>query len=260
MYYLRTVSTKKWIRLGLLGGFLLTAFAAIGTQSRGAYVAGVMVLIYFWWKSKRKFITGFAAIAIACTIYVFMPENWHERMNTVATYEQDESAMGRINAWWVAFNIASDKFLGGGFEHWSAKTFAMYAPRPKAVHDAHSIYFEVLGEHGFVGLALFLLLGGLSLRLGTTIIRKAEGVESLLWAVNLSKMIRISMIAYASGGLFLGLAYFDLYYHLIALLVVLNIVVDKEAVRAETEPAQIIQGEKEKDASLNAVTNVGLRH
>jgi probable O-glycosylation ligase (exosortase A-associated) len=236
MFYLRATTPKRWIRLGLLGGIALCAFAIIGTQSRGAFVAGIVFVIYYWWKSQKKIVTALVAIAFVATLYTFMPASWHERMDTIITYEQDESAMGRINAWWVAFNIASDKLLAGGFEHWSSQTFAAYAPVPEYVVDAHSIYFEVLGEHGFIGLALFLLLGALALRLGTTVARKAAGVESLEWAFNLSRMIRLSLVAYASGGAFLGLAYFDLYYHLIAVIVVLNIIVDKETAGAEAIP------------------------
>lgn len=73
-------------------------------------------------------------------------------------YAQDSSALGRLNAWWMAFNLAKANFFGGGFAIYNAQTFALYAPDPTDIHAAHSIYFMVLGEHGFVGLALFLLL------------------------------------------------------------------------------------------------------
>ncbi len=59
-----------------------------------------------------------------------MPEEWFERMSTIKTYEQDGSALGRINAWWMAFNLASHRPTGGGFETFQAPSFALYAPNP----------------------------------------------------------------------------------------------------------------------------------
>ena len=38
-------------------------------------------------------------------------------------------------------------------------TFRHYAPDPDNVHDVHSIYFEIMGEQGFIGFGLFILLG-----------------------------------------------------------------------------------------------------
>ena len=57
--------------------------------------------------------------------------------------------------------------------------FAIYAPDPTDVHAAHSIYFQVLGEHGFVGLGLYLLLGVLTWRDAAWIIAHAAAVRRL---------------------------------------------------------------------------------
>ena len=68
--------------------------------------------------------------------------------------------MGRINTWTMAYNLANARpIVGGGFEMYTRRTFQEYAPNPEDVHSAHSIYFQMLGEHGYVGLCLFLTLG-----------------------------------------------------------------------------------------------------
>ena len=64
--------------------------------------------------------------------------------------------MGRINAWWAAWNIATTHVTGAGFDMYSYPIFALFAPNPLDLHAAHSIYFQVLGEHGFIGLTLFI--------------------------------------------------------------------------------------------------------
>ena len=71
--------------------------------------------------------------------------------------------MGRINAWHVGWNMALDRPLtGGGLNAFTRETFARYAPNPYDFHDAHSIYFEVMAEHGFIGFTMFMLLGWLA--------------------------------------------------------------------------------------------------
>jgi probable O-glycosylation ligase (exosortase A-associated) len=158
MNYLRIVSTRGWIRWCLLILMVLSATAALGTQSRGAFLAISAMILVLWLRTKRKIVGGVFITLIALALLEFMPASWEARMRTIGTYEEDGSAMGRINAWWMAFRLASDQFFGGGFEIYRADIFARYAPQPNDVHAAHSIYFQVLGEHGFVGLALFLLI------------------------------------------------------------------------------------------------------
>jgi hypothetical protein len=76
-----------------------------------------------------------------------------------------------------------------------------------------------MGDHGFVGLALFVLIGLLAWRTGNKIIRECRKDPDRKWAVDLAAMIQVSMVGFATGGAFLGLAYFDYYYHLVIILV-----------------------------------------
>jgi probable O-glycosylation ligase (exosortase A-associated) len=122
----------------------------------------------------------------------------------------------------MAWNMAIDRPLGGGFQSFQPGTFAQYAPDPARVHDSHSIYFGTLGHHGFVGLALFLTLLAMTwLKCGSTL-KSASRSPDLLWARDLSAMIQTSLAAYLSAGAFLGLMYFDYVYHLVALSVVVH--------------------------------------
>jgi probable O-glycosylation ligase (exosortase A-associated) len=120
--------------------------------------------------------------------------------------------------------------------------FAIYAPEPDRVHDAHSIYFEVLGEHGFVGLALFLLLGLMTWRTASSIIGQARGHPEKRWAADLAAMVQVSLVGYAAGGAFLGLAYFDFYYTLIAVVVLTKTVLIAQQAPAGSESGPVIAG------------------
>src|SRR6185312_15946755 len=91
--------------------------------------------------------------------------------------------------------------------------------------NAHSIYFEVLGESGFVGLGLFIMLLLASLMTAASVIRKTKNRPEFDWARNLAAMCQVSLVGYASAGAFLNLGFFDLYYSIIAVIVVVKAIV-----------------------------------
>lgn len=217
--YLHLQEKRKWIKIGLASAMVLTGVAAIGSQSRGGLVAMLAMGFFLWLKSRHKILTGFyMAVAVFIMIAV-MPQEWYTRMSTIKTYEQDQSAQGRINAWHTAFNVAKNRITGGGFETFRAPTFQVYAPDPNNVHDVHSIYFEIMGEHGFIGFGLFILLGVMVWIRAQQIIKRCKRDSETKWAADLAGMIQVSLIGYAAGGAFLGMAYFDLPYHLMIVLV-----------------------------------------
>lgn len=221
MRFLQLNTPQRWLRTGVGGAIFFTALAAIGSQSRGALLAMAVMGTFFWMKSRRKFVTAIMIVVSVGAVLSIMPSEYYQRMNTIKTYDQDESAMGRINAWWFAFNLAKDRpLIGGGFETFTPQLFERYAPNPENHHDVHSIYFEVLGEQGFVGLFLFLSLGLFSWFTATRVRKRCARDPDKKWAADLMAMVQVSMAGYATGGAFLGMAYFDLYYHLIAIIVV----------------------------------------
>ena len=55
-----------------------------------------------------------------------------------------------------------------------APTFRQYAPEPFRVHDVHSIYFEIMGEHGFIGFGLFMLLAVFAWLRANQVIRRVQ--------------------------------------------------------------------------------------
>ncbi len=151
-----------------------------------------------------------------------MPEQWFARMNSIDDYQQDISALGRLNAWQFALKVAAQHPLGGGFNVFTRQMFYQYAPEPLNYHAAHSIYFQVLGEHGYIGLALFLALMVCAWRSGSRLQSACRGLPELAWAADLAAMIQVSLVGFAVGGAFLSLAYYDYYYFLIAALVLVE--------------------------------------
>lgn len=220
MNYLRVTSQRAWIRYAMLAAMALSATAALGTQSRGAFLAICAMGIVLWVRSRNKSISAAAIALLGYLLFTFMPATWFARMQTIMKYDEDGSALGRLNAWRMAFNLANERLFGGGFEIYAADVFARFAPVGDNVRAAHSIYFQVLGEHGYPGLLLFLLLGWLAFRTANRIRREALKQEETQWLHPLAGMIQVSLVGYAVGGAFLSLTYFDLPYNMLVVLVV----------------------------------------
>lgn len=221
--YLQIHAKNAYIRWGLGIAMVLMGFSVISSYSRGAFVAGSLMLMFFIWFSKKKFMLIAALLIITPIVISVLPAKWFDRMNTIESYEEDNSALGRINAWYFAFNLSKDHPIkGGGYGTFNPDLFYIYAPEPENFHDSHSIYFEVLAEQGYVGLVIFLGLGILTFLNIRWIVKHTRDRPELEWCRNLALMIFVALIGYITGGLFIGLAYFDLPYHYIALVVIVR--------------------------------------
>ena len=235
--YLQMHSENRWVRRACVAAMFLCTVSAVGSYSRGALLALLAMVSFIWLKSRTKAITGILIVAALPVVFNLMPESWMGRMNTIGTYDTDGSALGRINAWWTAWNIALNRFpIGAGFDMYTPEVFGRYAPNPLAIHAAHSIYFQVLGDHGFVGLGLFLAVFGFAWVAGRWVVNNTRGQPSLDWAHDMAAMLQVSLIGYAVGGAFLSLSYYDFPYYVAAMLAILRILVKNELASAATLP------------------------
>lgn len=237
VYLYQQHQDNKLLRWGLLVSMGLIAVSVVGSYSRGAFLAIMFVFLFLWWKSKNKLIIGLFVLPLLPLLFFVMPEQWHERMESIGNYEQDASAQGRLNAWHYAINVASDRFTGAGLESWSGPTFDRWAPNPQDVHAAHSIYFSVLADHGWIGLLMFLSILLMAWLLAGRLIKQTRDSPGNKWITDLATMIQVSLVAYTTGGAFLSLAYFDLPWHLISILVILQQILRKQTA-AENEQRQ----------------------
>ena len=236
MRYLQMQAKRIWIHQVVTVSMLLTGIAAIGSNSRGALIGMVVMGTFLWIKSRNKIFTLVSILVVVGALASIMPQEWYDRMGTIKTFEEDRSATDRINAWRMAINIATVRITGGGFEAFVPWVATIYAPNPERGADAHSIYFEVLGEHGFIGFTMFMLLAWFTWNTGNHIRRLARRRPETKWAADLASMIQVSLLGYAASGAFLGLAYFDLYYTLIALMVICKILCQQELAALDDVP------------------------
>lgn len=219
MNYLRQQSSHPIVRWGLVLGMASTLMAVVGSQSRGALIGLAATAGVLWLRSPGKIVSGIAIVAALAAAVAFMPDSWVERMNTIQDYNADASAMGRITIWRVAIQLALMRPLtGGGFLGMYFQHIVNQIDPAVEARATHSIWLEVLGEHGFPTFFVWVavLLAGVlaSLR----IVRLANGRPDLRWAYDLARMAQVSIVAYCIGGSFLSLSYWDCFWTLMVVL------------------------------------------
>ncbi len=228
--FLQLQLKKGWARHGMTAAMVLCAASALGSQSRGALLAISAMGLYLWWNGKSKLRVGMVLIVVTIPLLIFMPDSWVNRMSGIGNYQEDASAMGRIGAWSSAWNSAFHYPFGVGFDGARPELFAVYSAYPDAaVLAAHSIYFEMLGNHGFVGLFLFVALFVATWRTAGWLRRQNFTAPETRWCSELGMLCQVSLAGYAVGGAFLSLSYFDLPYDIMVLVVLTRAWVEKKS-------------------------------
>ena len=241
MYYLIQQTESRWIRLGLWGAMGLNTLAVLGTTSRGALLAVLVMATLLGLKSKRRVATLTVLTIGLILMVIFMPDSWTNKMGTIQSHE-DHSAQSRLYTWKMIWNLAlHNPFTGGGYSVTAnPATWHTYAVTEWAkAYSPHSIYFQALAEHGFVGLGLYLAIGVSTWRLCSRIVKQAVGPE-LEWANLLARMVQVAVAGFAVGGLFVNLVNFDLPYYFVALAILTHLAVQQQLKEAtsRTLPTQ----------------------
>lgn len=237
MNYLRLQSANRFVRLGIIVVMGLTALGTLGTYSRGGLIGLTIMGAYLWWHSKSRIVIALVVLAVSVPAYNFMPAKWTARMSTIQTAEEDTSFRERLDAWRTAFNIAKARPLtGAGFDATlSPAVYRKFTDDATFVggRAAHSIYFEVLGDHGFVGLGLYVAMLVMTWRYAGAARRTARRDPQLGWIADLAAMIQVSLISFVVAGAALSMAYYDMFYLLLGITVVLRKMLAQQRVQMQ---------------------------
>ena len=150
---------NKYRRLFAAVGLLLAISGVIATQSRGGLLGIAAILSFFLYqKVKNPIVVGMCAAVAMLAMMVFAGIG-DRQSGGAAEDGVDASAMGRIYAWQVAINMAlSNPLTGVGVDNFYVNYY-FYSPHWDGKnHAVHSTWFQVLGETGFVGIGIFVLL------------------------------------------------------------------------------------------------------
>jgi probable O-glycosylation ligase (exosortase A-associated) len=222
---------SRWLKRGAIACFWLTMLAIVFTYSRGALLGLAMVGTLLFFNSKRKLLIAAVLIPVGLAALAFTPDKLVDRASTITTDAEvmDTSALARLQSWSVATNIALRHPLGAGyvvdampFDEWIQYSDIEH-PGLFKVQAAHSIYFQMLGDHGFIGLGLFLfmiLATFLTLRSVRQECRRDPDPDRE-WLAKYALALQIGLSGYLVSGAFVSLAGFDLLYTYVVLSAIL---------------------------------------
>ncbi|MGF1723870.1 putative O-glycosylation ligase, exosortase A system-associated [Photobacterium nomapromontoriensis] len=217
--------------------FILSILAILGTASRGGFIGLVCVAFFFFISSKRKTIVIISVLIITAISSLFLTDKWYKRMETIDSANKDSSFMIRVKSWKMYTLMAMEHpIVGAGFRMvevgyvWRSVSQNFYklsfidSPEPgEKGWAAHSIYFQVLGDHGFIGFSIFLLILVSSYLMLMNIMRKVKDIERLDWQYQLARMLKLSLIVFSVAGAALSLPYAEIFWALIAIIISLDL-------------------------------------
>jgi len=216
--YLRLNSSNLFVSWGLLAATIISTFSILGSYSRGAFIALGGLGVVAWTRTRRWFLYPFAIAIVLVPALYFMPHEYFDRLSTIGPSDPDGSFHGRVLAWQVAYKYAVEHFpFGYGFSGSELSVvFNRYFPG-EPTHAAHSIFFEVLGDNGFVGLGLYIAILAITFFNCAKIRNATRGNEEFSWAFDLAGMIQLALFVFCLGGSLLSMAYYDVFFILIGL-------------------------------------------
>ena len=209
--------------IAYMGIILLAIVTAIGTYERSALIGLGVLSIYMFMRTKQKVLFGIVmAVGAAALIYT-SSDIFAKRMSTIGTYQSDSSAQVRLLVWRWTFEFSLTHPLGGGFNSYAVNIIELPgtedSPGGVTEHGRafHSIYFEMLGEQGWPGIAMFgLAAGGTILQL-RRLSKRVRNKPHLAWCGGLSDALQSGIAVFMTAGAFVGIAFQPMFWYFVAL-------------------------------------------
>ena len=221
-YYLYQHSKTRLMQLGFASMGLTAIVGVIASASRGALIGLVVLALMMVMQSKRRIAGIFIAILLGLTLFALAPDRWTDRMSTIRSAENDGSFMSRVASWKLHTIVALNRPLtGGGFScledpHCYSQFIGQFgmldfipSEQPVGVLAAHSLYFEVIGDTGFIGFFLYMSMLATWFLNNRRTKRLTRGDPSRRWAFDFAAALERSLAVYLVSGAALSVAYFE---------------------------------------------------
>ena len=249
-----TIYPRDWrVRLFAYNLIFACLLIPVGTEARTGLVCIAVLTVLILRDVKRRFVyMGLVGLAAAVAVPM-LPGSFTQGMETISSYEADSSATSRLEVWEWTWNYAKEHPMGGGFEAYrqnslrvkttsTASTGAVEVIDQQLIQDKgrayHSSYFEMLGEQGFPGLFMFLLLHGTGL-IRMEVLRRRyrkSSDEADQWIAPLATALQGAHVVYLVGSLFVGIAFQPFIYMLLAVQIGFDTQLGRRAREAAKKP------------------------
>ena len=219
----RQLFQDKWLKYVVSGTSASFFFCLLGTQSRGGLVGLLGMLSYLVFRSNKKIISLILTLIVLFASLLMMPDSWKDRMDSIQN-PTDRSSQTRLIQWQYAIDIAGERpFFGNGFDAYKYKPYYYkYVAHLDANRNVHSNYFQVLGDQGYIGLAMYLIIGVSLVQVAHRHSKRVSHRRDLKWEKGALAAIQFSIVGFAFNGLTVNMAYLDLYYYLLTFVMLLS--------------------------------------
>jgi putative inorganic carbon (HCO3(-)) transporter len=222
---------SAWVRAAAATMAVSCVITVVFTFSRGGLLTLVVVGLALLLRSRHRWVSAALVVVALAGLLALgndrLREGYVERISTIADFEEDASAVARLEVWETCWRVFLDyPVLGVGPDNFEV-VFWRYTREGTRFRVAHNAFLQLLTESGLPALLLFVALFAVSLW-------RLERVRRgpVPWASTYAGMLQVSLLAYATGAMFLSLAYVELVYHLIAVCVCVELASAGEAALA----------------------------
>ena len=222
---------NRLFRAGYIGMVVACVAAAVGTFERTALIGVLTVAAGLWVLSRRKVLWGGVGLGIGAMITLYLLRSggaWVDRMMTILSPTGESSAHVRLLVWRWTLDFVQEHPFGGGFNAYAVNTITLPGTpdHPDIIIEHgrafHSCYFEMLGEHGWPGLGLYLALFVTSFLTLRTAARVARSLPDMEWCHDLARMLQVALIVPLTCGAFIGISFQSELYYMFALSVMVR--------------------------------------
>ena len=221
----------------------------IGTEARTGLVCIAILGGLMLMRSKRRFLYAPLMAFAALAAVPFLPASFTQRMATIENHQSDESASTRLAVWKWTLDYVKAHPGGGGFDNYLQNSFTYFMQERvtdsggsrmerRTVTDKgrayHSAYFEMLGEQGYFGFAIWALLH-LICFIRTEAVRRLyrnSEVPDEAWIAPFALALQQGHIIYMVGSLFVGIAYQPFIFMMLSLQIGLDTYLTRKRRRA----------------------------
>ena len=239
LLYFAREEKRPWLKRGFQITFWLSIISVIFTFSRGSYLGLAVVFLVLIWRSPWRLRFATAALVVGVIAAPLAPERFWIRLESITQQQsaatRDQSSASRIESFEAAWNIAvSRPFTGAGFKALSTPDIwaIYYGPGYWSTYDPHSIYFQLLGEHGLLGFGLYMGMFISTLLTLRRLRKRWRNHPDNGYLSHYAEMTQLSLYPFLVCGAFIPVAYLDISYLLVATTSIL-FVLSHEAERAE---------------------------
>jgi len=221
LLHLGLTERHRLVKYAFLISVPLSAFTVMLTHSRGGFLSLACGLVVLVWHSRNRVAVFSAGALLAIAAFVLAPPEYKERISTIADYKTEGSAQGRIRSWGIGYRMAlANPLLGVGIEQY-VHHYNDFASEPgHGVIVAHNSFIQIWAESGTLALILYLFLLASCFIMIWRVRARARHHFYTSWVLNYCTMFEASMVAFTVGGMFLNKAHFDLFYHMVAIILV----------------------------------------